>query len=87
MIGNYDALTHNIYNSNPVSIKNEQLKTKVTTRAGSTSNDGNAVNECDDVLYYLAMGRLFLVKSMRWTANGMEHTASTFTTLKAENLT
>lgn len=36
---------------------------------------------------YLAMGRLFLVKSMRRTAKGMEHTASTFTTLKAENLT
>lgn len=36
---------------------------------------------------YLAIGRLFLVKSMRWMAKGMEHTASTLTTLKAENLT
>lgn len=36
---------------------------------------------------HLAMGRFFLVKSTRWMAKGMEHTASTFTTLKAENLT
>lgn len=33
------------------------------------------------------MGRLFIVKSIRAIEKGMEHTARTFTTLKAENLT
>lgn len=55
-------------------------------------NDGIDFNQCCNscdlaALHYLAMGRLFFVKFIRLTANGMEHTASTFTTLKAENLT
>lgn len=39
------------------------------------------------IKYYLAMGLLFLVNSIRRIWKGREHTASTFTTLKSENRT
>lgn len=40
-----------------------------------------------NIMSYLAIGRLFLVNSMRRIWKGKEHTANTLTTLKSENLT